>query len=332
MTEDRTRLAVVGFGTAARRHLEVFRELGAEVCASCNRSSEGRTNAREEGGIPRSYSDPLEMVEREGVGGIIVTVSIASITEIARSLIPLGIPILLEKPPGLSLAETEELAELASKHGTSVLVGLNRRFYSVYSSALELMGGVEAVTGVAVEWSEDPAGLREVGYSESYVRMLNITNSLHGIDLLSFFGGSGIQGTVWGRTLGGQGPRWQMGFEGESAGGTRVRFGSNWDVPGRWRLVVDAPDVRMISAPLETATLFRRGEAPLDLVPSQEDRRFRPGFYGQAVTFLNMIRTGEAPQWPACTLAEATISMGIAERLTDACRLEVGELSYDSQR
>ena len=320
MNSKTLRIAVMGFGAIAEKHVEVFRDLGAVVCASCNRSETGRACAREKAGIPRTYANPLEMVECERPDGLLLTVSAVSMAESTRKLIPLGIPLLVEKPPALSLSETEELAHLAARYGTPVMVGLNRRFYSVYHKALEAMGGREAVTGVHVEWTEDPVRLREIGHPEDVIRSLNFANSLHGIDFLPFFGGSSIRGAAWGRDLGGESFRWQMAFDGQSEAGARLHCTSSWEVPGRWRLMVDAPGCRMVSAPLESASLLRRGKPPEEVAPSEEDCRFKPGFHGQARAFMDGIQNGATPPWPACTLAEATESMRIAEMLTSSCR------------
>ena len=59
------RLAFVGFGAIAEKHVEVFRALGANLVASCNRSEEGRKKARERGGISSTYSEVASMVEKE---------------------------------------------------------------------------------------------------------------------------------------------------------------------------------------------------------------------------------------------------------------------------
>ncbi len=314
-------LALVGYGGIAGRHLEVFRALGAQVVAACNRSREGRERARDEGGIPRTYADPLEMVASERPAGLVVCVNVLSLFEVTKALIPLGVPVLVEKPPGVSPAETRELAALAEACGTPVMVGLNRRFYSVYHRALERLGGREAVTGVWVEWSEDPMRMLQLGHPPALLPLLNFANSLHGIDLLPFFGGRVEVTRVWGRNLdpAGAALRWQMSLDGLGEGGAVVHFASSWDVPGRWRLVVDGPGVRMISAPLETATLLARGASPETVEPSPEDVQFKPGFFGQAAHFLAVVR-GERPvNWPACSLREAVVGMELAALLGEAC-------------
>lgn len=316
-----TNVALVGFGAVAEKHLEVFRELGATVGAACNRSKVGRARAVA-AGIPRTYEDPLVMVEREKPDALLLTASVLSLGELAARLMPCGVPILLEKPPGTSLAEAESLAVMARRAGVPVMVGLNRRYYSVYHRALESMGGVQAVTGVTVEWSEDPARMRQLGQPEALLPLLGFANSLHGIDLLTFFGGEMTVPSVWGRDLGaGSGEyRWQMDMAGVTVRGVRAAFSSSWDVPGRWRLVVDSPGSRLVSAPLETAVVHSRGKSPVEIEPSAEDRRFKPGFHGQAAAFLSVVRGEASQEWPSCSIEEAVVSMRLAQNLTDACR------------
>ena len=64
------RLALVGYGRIATKHLEVFRYAGREFVASVNRSAEGRLKAEREGGIPRTYSQINAMLDRERPTGL----------------------------------------------------------------------------------------------------------------------------------------------------------------------------------------------------------------------------------------------------------------------
>jgi hypothetical protein len=201
------------------------------------------------------------------------------------------------------------------------MVALNRRYYSVYEIALQRMGGVAAVTSVAVEWSEDPSKMAKLGHPPEMLPLLNFSNSVHGLDLLIFFAGIPRNPEIWGRNLDKTGPglRWQMLLHGLTDRGASARFESNWDVPGRWRVVVDAPDLRMVSAPLESAVLFARGRAPETIEPSVEDQQFKTGFYGQALAFLQLVRERDCAGWPAATLEEVSAGMRLADLLTKAC-------------
>ena len=315
-----TRLAIIGFGAVAEHHLKVFRALGAEVVASCNRSEEGRARAAR-AGIPRQYSDPLKLAETESPDGFVVSVSALSLFETAKALIPTGRPILLEKPPGTSLAEAQTLEELARRHGTPVMVGLNRRFYSVFHRALRMIGGREAITAISVEWSEDCDRMLALGHPEALLSRLVFANSLHGIDLISFLGGGAPLGETWGRNLdtSKERLRWQMGTSGVTCTGVRARFESTWDVPGRWRLVVDAANHRWTSSPLETVLLGRKGLPDLTITPDEPDLHFKPGFHGQGAHFVGVIRGELGISWPACGLTDVLPAMDVATRLTEAC-------------
>ena len=112
------RLAIVGYGNIAPKHMEVFRALGCEIVASVNKSRSG-ANRPARGGIPATYASLDEMLDRERPDGVICCPTFDQIFPVAKVLAPRRIPALLEKPTGTSLAEFNELCRLggrASKH------------------------------------------------------------------------------------------------------------------------------------------------------------------------------------------------------------------------
>ena len=135
MNNSDIRLAVVGFGDIAKKHLAAFRALGVNVVAAANRSLEGRRKAEQEGGIERTYSDALTMMERERPDGVLVSASVLSQFEVVRNLIPYDVPLLVEKPPAVSFQDWNSLrvrdrgATPTSDGGTepTVLFGLSTR-------------------------------------------------------------------------------------------------------------------------------------------------------------------------------------------------------------
>jgi predicted dehydrogenase len=228
---------------------------------------------------------------------------------------------MVEKPPAVSLVDWNLLRSEIEAHRLPVMVALNRRYYSVYQGALQRMGGVEAVTSVSVEWSEDPQRMLQLGHPTEIIPLLNFSNSLHGLDLMIFLAGLPRNPALLGRNLdqSGYSFRWQMCVQTNTERGAYARFDSSWDVPGRWRVVVDAPNIRMVSAPLETAVIYARGQAPETIEASVEDRQFKPGFYGQAAAFLELIRNPGDRAWPMACLEEISASMQLADALTRIC-------------
>ena len=312
------RIALVGYGGYAPKHLEVLRALGAEVVASSNRSEAGRARAQAEGGIPRTYARTEEMLERERPDGVVSCVSFEAQHAVGKVVIASGIPFLIEKPPGTSLAELEELVALARTHGTPVMVGLNRRHYSVIRRALDDAGGPEAVRGVFIDWSEDPAMLLGRGMAADLVAKNTFRNSIHGLDLLTFLGGDLPDPTILATSQGAP-FQWVQSVSGVSARGAVASFTSTWNAPGRWRVQFVTDGRRYTFAPLETCKVAVAGQKDERTIePDEHDRTYKAGMYRQAERFLEMITTRTPPLEAALEVARP--AMTLAERLTAACR------------
>jgi predicted dehydrogenase len=313
-----TRLALVGYGRIAPKHLEAFRAQGGEFVACCNRSPEGRERAESEGGIPRTYARIGEMLERERPEGVVCCASIYQVYEAALEILESRIPLLLEKPPGTSLAEFSHLCETAAERRACVMIGLNRRHYSVVNRAIADAGGTSQITAASVEWSEDPQHFLKRGFSVGEVSRMVFGNSLHGLDLLTYLAGAIEAPSVVGRDWG-EGLRWMMALQGVSQRGALASFQSSWDSPGRWRVSFCSPGRRYVFAPLETCQVFEAGQKdPRAIEPEAVDAQFKPGFYAQAKTFLQAIEAREVPA--EHSLASAGPAMRLAEALTAACQ------------
>lgn len=309
------RLALVGYGRIAPKHLEVFRALGAEIVASANRSPEGRAKAEREGQIPRTFASAREMIEVVRPDGVLVMPAFVQVATVAREVLPLGVPTLIEKPPGTTVAELDELVALAAQHHTPAMIGLNRRHYGVVERALEDAGGRAAITSATIEWSEDPQQvLTRLGPAE--VERLVYGNSLHGLDMLTHFVGPIAQPAVLGRVLEGAPFRWIMALQGLGEHGAVASFTSTWDAPGKWRVSFTTRDRRYTFAPLETCVVSTRGQPDRTIAPPEEDTRFKAGFHAQARRFLEAITTRQVPV--EHQLASARPAMLLAEALTRA--------------
>lgn len=311
------RLALVGYGRIAPKHLEIFRHLGCEWVASCNRSEAGRQRAASEGGISATFDNVEEMLDRTNPDGVVCCASIDQIYPVARQLLQRRVPALLEKPPGTSYAQYTELLQLAQVEQAPVMVGLNRRHYSVIQRAVADAGGLDQLTGVFVDWSEDPRHFLARGFTPEQVALMVFGNSLHGIDLLTYLAGGVPEAHVSGLSLGDP-LRWMMAFQGVSERGVLCGFQSTWDSPGRWRVSFCSPGRRYTFAPLEQCEVSESGSRDLrHIEPHEEDTKFKAGFPGQALAFLQMIETGVPA--PGHELASVGPAMRLAQQLTDAC-------------
>ncbi|QQR73866.1 MAG: Gfo/Idh/MocA family oxidoreductase [Holophagales bacterium] len=308
---DVIRLALVGYGRIAPRHLEVFRALGAEFVGVCNRSEEGRERAIREGGIPRAYSSIAEMITKEKPDGVVACPSFPQSYSVARELLTAGVPFLLEKPPALSLLEFEDLCALQRLTRTLVMVAFNRRHYSVVRKVQEEIAG-EVVDAVLVRWSENPEAFLARGFAAEEVEKLVFANSTHGLDMATLFAGE-VREPQAVAMRGVKPMTWSMGLLAKSAAGTILSFTSTWAAPGPWSVTVSVSGRAYVFAPLETCTVLEKGGKERRVLPDDDDVNFKPGFLHQAQKFLECLRAGEAA--PHLALSSAGPAMRLASAL-----------------
>ncbi len=305
------KLAIIGFGNIAIKHLEVANYLCIDVVASCNRSEQGNQLAKAHG-IAHTYTDYHVMIETEKPDALLVCVSFEYIFTVCKSLIPYQIPILLEKPAGTCMDELLQLIEAANTMGTKVQVAMNRRHYDIVHQAIAHAGGKDKITAVDIEWSETPIRLLEQkGYTPEQVAKIIYGNSIHGIDMATYFGGSIENPQIQTKSFGDR-FRWYMQFSGMSQEGRLVSFRSSWDHPVPWKMVMSAEGKRYVFAPLETCKVFLTDQKePIDLAAADTDLTMKAGFVGQMKAFKNLV---ELPRFENHhDLSSCIPSMEIAE-------------------
>lgn len=305
------RIGIVGYGNIARKHIEVFRDLGCDIVASANRSEAGRRKAREESRIPETFADHTSLAKKAHPDAMVICVTFDQIFSVTADLMKHQIPLLVEKPPGTSLAELRELIRLQHLHNTKVQVALNRRHYTVFNKALDEVGGRQNISFISVEWSENPVRVRDQkGFTDQQIGKIIYGNSIHGIDLMTYLAGDVCDYTI-SSNPGSAYFSWNMVLNGKSPSGSLVCFLNSWDSPIGWRVVLGAKRKRYVFAPLEKCVVTDSENKSYEISPSAEDITFKAGFYGQAKHFLDFVSdktNGECHNLQSCVK-----SMEIAE-------------------
>lgn len=62
------------------------------------------------------------------VDAVVVTPATSAHEEVLAAVLPMGRPVLCEKPIALTLSDTQRMIDLAARHGSAVQVGFQRRF------------------------------------------------------------------------------------------------------------------------------------------------------------------------------------------------------------
>jgi myo-inositol 2-dehydrogenase / D-chiro-inositol 1-dehydrogenase len=88
-------------------------------------------------GFLAAYRNVDDMLRHENLDGCIAVVPPENISELGIKLLNLGIPCVVEKPLGASLAEARALRDSAAATNTSNMVSVNRRFMPALNRAIE---------------------------------------------------------------------------------------------------------------------------------------------------------------------------------------------------
>jgi predicted dehydrogenase len=111
--------------------------------AVCDIDEERARSVAGKFGTNRWYTDYRQMWAREDLEAVIVHMHPALRQAIVRDALEAGYHVFVPKPPATTLAETQELADLARRTGKRVMVNFQRRFSFGIRQAREVMGQAE---------------------------------------------------------------------------------------------------------------------------------------------------------------------------------------------
>jgi virulence factor len=186
------RIAVVGAGNIAQEHLRVLTSHpSCEVVVLCDRHPAVLAATARRFAVPEQVQDAAALVGRDDLDAVFVMVTHTATVSVASMFLEVGLPVLLEKPPGLFSADTARLADAHARGGGVAMVGLNRRFYSVNLAARALVAS--ALATISLEAHEDLTRMTKSRFSPTdlplIMRRRAYANSIHALDLLRYFGG-----------------------------------------------------------------------------------------------------------------------------------------------
>jgi len=132
-------------------------------------------------GFANAYTDMDDMLKKEKPDAVCLLSPVEVIAGQAAKILELGVPLLLEKPPGRTLGEASGLAEVAARKNTPHRVAFNRRYAPLIR---ELRASLSAVP---------PGDIQSLQYDMLRVGRTDgdfSTTAIHAIDAVRFLAGS----------------------------------------------------------------------------------------------------------------------------------------------
>jgi len=169
-------MANVGHGPAFQKYAS---EREGILLAGCCDVDGGKAEAyRAKFGFQRAYTDMLTMLKAEKPDAVSLVVPVALTERLSIQVMELGIPVILEKPPGMNREQTLRMIETARRTGVPNQVSFNRRFMPIVRRFRELCRDVK---GQFWQYEFYRVDRHDADFS---------TTSVHGIDTLRFLVGS----------------------------------------------------------------------------------------------------------------------------------------------
>jgi predicted dehydrogenase len=169
---------VANFGHGPAYQKYVKSESDIQLTACCDVDEDKSAQFKEKFNFVRHYTDYKHMLQIEKPDAVCLNVSDSLIASFTAEILEAGFSLLLEKPPGITLDETNSLITIAEKTGTPNMVAFNRRFMPIIQTTKKAV--------------EQTVGLNKIQHIDYYLSRFNRTEdnfeitAIHGIDTVRF--------------------------------------------------------------------------------------------------------------------------------------------------
>ena len=282
-----TRIGLVGSGYMASEYLKASEAVeGIDFVSIFSRNKDTASTLAKQFGVSKianSVEDFLEL----NLDFIVVCVPELATFEIITTFSKVGVPLLVEKPVGLTLAEALEIEDYAKVSATQIFAALNRRFYGSTQNVFRELAVSSGKRFIQVSDQENTLAAIAAGQPQQVVDNWMFANSIHIIDYISMVcrGEPSIKYK-------------QVSQLSESAyivlaniafsSGDEASYTCYWNIPGGWSVNISTELKNWQLSPLEVARTRKLGDRQyIEFLVDPIDTRYKPGL----VRILNEIET-----------------------------------------
>jgi predicted dehydrogenase len=185
------RVGVIGAGKiSAGSHLPCLVNYGDVDLVLCEVDGARLRKVGDEFAIRDTRTDYREMLASDKLDAAIVLTHPPATYGVAKDCLAAGLPTLMEKPPGMTTAETRDLLATARANGTQGMVAVNRRFNPLLTEARQMVEANGPLVSIVAEFYHFSMALyRRMGSSEESLASIVTPGSIHTVDLIRYLGG-----------------------------------------------------------------------------------------------------------------------------------------------
>jgi len=311
MKLNKYKIGIIGSGNISDFHINVLKShKNIQIESIYSKTLINAKNKSIKYNIPNFTNSLDTFINFSNYDGLLILISSNKMFQIIKKIIPYQIPLLIEKPPALSLMQLRELITLNKKYKTPNMIGLNRRYYSIIQKGISLIGK-NNISSVAIEGHES---FWRIKNSKKHIDIKNnwlFANSIHTIDLLSYISNSKIK-KISILNLKKNYSENNISAIMKFKNGVLGSYNSFWSSPGQWSLKIFGNNKTVIFGPLEEGYSLDKKFLKKVIKPIKEDTIYKPGFYLQSLNFIKLMRT-KKNSWPDVTISSLIDSYTLIE-------------------
>ena len=308
----RLAVGIVGCGGRARGHMQALQQFeDVAMVAVCDPIAAARDRAGDEFGVARRYASVADMLDGEHLDAAFVATPTHMNAQGALPCLEHGVHTLVEKPPGMNVAEARALRDAAERSGAKGIVGFQRRFNAVLVEARRLVEARGPIVQLVGEFHQSMSRTEAGGtFPPVVLENILLETPIHAIDLLCALAGSDVAEvqSVVRRAL----HRYvdvyaaQIVFE----NGCVAQLIANYTTDARLqRYEIHGRDISAYLEGISEGVVFCDGERHTLTIGGKNDTA------DQARFFLDCIKEDRPVTLPACTLDEGIKTMELAEAI-----------------
>ena len=189
------RVAVIGCGSRGRGHMQILSQFeDTDIVAICDPVEAARNNAGDTFNVSHRYDTIETLLDTETLDAIFVATPAHLNGEAAAPCLARGIDTLLEKPPGMSVAETVNLRDTAKQTGAKGMVGWNRRFHPIILQAKQHVTARGPIIQIVGEFHKSITRLARSGrFPEHLMDNMFLETPIHALDTLRALAEADVQ-------------------------------------------------------------------------------------------------------------------------------------------
>ena len=314
---DKVRVALIGAGGMANGvhypSLAAFDDV--ELVGLCDLVEDKLSSTADRFGIDGRYADYRQMIEETAPDAVYLLMPPHHLFDLAIQVLEAKLPLFIEKPPGVTTEQTQQMALAAERAGVVAMVGFNRRYIPLLTKVRDIVTERgDMLHCVATFYKHHFAG----AYYKGAIDILRC-DCIHAVDTLRWMAGADLADVVGDvRTLCDEtyanAFNALMRFDNDCSG---VLLG-NWCV-GK-RVHTFEMHARGISAFVDCNSVAHvysdNSEEGLTLsateVAGSEENRVYYGFEAQSRHFIDCVKSGAEP---CSSMADAVKTMELVDAI-----------------